>query len=69
MSEKKDNWDLVEEGAELFFEGQLEEAQKELEQVLLKDPANEHAYFFLGNVWFEKEEQPGKANRATFAEG
>jgi tetratricopeptide (TPR) repeat protein len=47
-------WDAAEEGAELVREGELEAAIQALERVILVDPGNPYAHFFLGNAHFER---------------
>lgn len=47
-------WDAAEEGAELLREGEVDAAIAELERVVLIDPDNEHALYFLGAAHFEK---------------
>lgn len=47
-------WDAAEEGAELLREGEVDAAIAELERVVIADPDNEHALYFLGAAHFEK---------------
>ena len=43
-------WDATVEGQELIREGDLQGAVAELERVLVEDPENEHAAFFLASA-------------------
>lgn len=52
MSE--DGYAACEEGIELLNEGDGEAAAAELTRVVAADPANEHAYFFLGQAHYER---------------
>jgi cytochrome c-type biogenesis protein CcmH/NrfG len=58
-----DRWDAAQEGAELLRDGQADAAIAELERVVIADPDNEYAYFFLGSAHFEK----GRFDKATKA--
>lgn len=46
-------WEAAQEGAELIAEGQLDEARRVLEALVLAQPDNEYAYFFLGSAHYE----------------
>lgn len=46
-------WDAAQEGAELLRDGERDAAVRELERVIVEDPANEYGYFFLGSAHFE----------------
>ncbi len=49
-----DRWDAAQEGAELLREGENDAAVVELERVIVADPDNEYAFFFLGSAHFER---------------
>ncbi|MEM9067030.1 MAG: tetratricopeptide repeat protein [Myxococcota bacterium] len=51
-----ERWEAVEEGMELLQEGELDAALAELTRVAENDPRNEYAHFFLGGVYFERED-------------
>jgi cytochrome c-type biogenesis protein CcmH/NrfG len=55
-------WDAAQEGAELLAEGEPERAVQMLEALLLREPKNEYAYFFLGAARYELGDH-GKALR------
>lgn len=46
-------WDEAQEGAELLAEGEAARAVQVLEALLLREPKNEYACFFLGAARFE----------------
>jgi len=48
-----DRWEAAQEGAELLREGDVAGAVKELEALVLREPKNEYAFFFLGAAHFE----------------
>ncbi len=48
-------WESAQEGAELLREGDYDEAALELERVVLADPDNEYALYFLGSVRFHQQ--------------
>lgn len=49
-----DRWDAAQEGAERIREGDVDGAIEELERLVIEQPDNEYAYFFLGTAHFEK---------------
>jgi tetratricopeptide (TPR) repeat protein len=53
MDENDERWDAAQEGAELIAEGELPRAVKVLEQLVLAQPDNEHAYYYLGAAHYE----------------
>jgi len=53
LDENDDGWDAAQEGAELIAEGNSEEAVRVLTKLVLEQPNNEHAYFFLGAAHYE----------------
>lgn len=55
-AQSEDRWQAAEEGAELLREGEVEAALTELQRVVSDDASNEYGFFFLGNVWFEKQD-------------
>lgn len=61
--ETGDRWEAAQEGAELLREGEADAAVLELERVVVADPENEYAFFFLGSAHFEK----GRFDKATKA--
>jgi Flp pilus assembly protein TadD len=48
-----ERWEAAQEGAELLREGDVAGAVRELEALVLREPANEYALFFLGAAHFE----------------
>lgn len=58
-----ERWDAAQEGAERLREGDLDGAIDELERLVVEQPDNEYAYFFLGSAHFEK----GQLERALKA--
>lgn len=48
------SWEAAQEGAELIAEGNPEEAVRVLTQLVLDQPTNEHAWFFLGAAHYER---------------
>ncbi len=48
------HWDSAQEGSELIAEGLYDEAAIELEQLIVRQPRNEYAYYFLGCAHFER---------------
>lgn len=51
-----DAWDAVAEAVELLETGELEAATSELQRLVVTDPDNEHAHYFLGNAYFERQQ-------------
>jgi cytochrome c-type biogenesis protein CcmH/NrfG len=51
--ETDDAWDAAQVGADMLAEREPERAIALLEQLIARDPRNEHAYFFLGAAHFE----------------
>lgn len=49
-------WEAAEEGSELLGEGRTDEAIASLTQVIEADPANEYAYYFLGQAYYEHQD-------------
>ncbi|NLY93454.1 MAG: tetratricopeptide repeat protein [Myxococcales bacterium] len=49
-----DDFSACEEGIERLAEGDVEGAIEELTRVIAEDPKNEHAYFFLGQAYYEE---------------
>lgn len=49
-------WDAVEEATELLREKDFAGAERELDAVLRRDPANPYAWHFLGAVHFEQSQ-------------
>lgn len=49
-------WAAVEEGIELLQVGEVDQALDELTRVASEDPDNEYAHYFLGNVYFERND-------------
>jgi Flp pilus assembly protein TadD len=47
------HWSAVEEATELLHEERFREAMVELRRVILSDPRNPYAYYFLGIAMFE----------------
>src|SRR5688572_24116347 len=47
------HWESSEEGAELIREGEIEAALTELQSVIIREPDNYYAHFFLGSAYFE----------------
>lgn len=52
-AEANEHWDSAQEGAELIAEGLYDEAVVELERLIVRQPRNEYAYYFLGCAQFE----------------
>jgi tetratricopeptide (TPR) repeat protein len=50
------HWDAVEEATELILEKRLEEALLNLRDVVRRDPANEYAYYYIGQALEELEQ-------------
>ena len=50
-----ERWDAAQVGADLLTEGLADEAARELEALVARDPDNEYAWFFLGSVRYEQE--------------
>lgn len=51
--ENDEGWEAAQDGAELIAEGNAEEAVLVLTQLVLGQPNNEHAWFFLGAAHYE----------------
>jgi cytochrome c-type biogenesis protein CcmH/NrfG len=49
----EDAWDAAQEGADLIAEHEPQRAVEVLEQLIRRQPRNEHAYFFLGAAHYE----------------
>ncbi len=47
------HWEASEEGAELLREGEIEAAITELTALIIREPDNHYAHFFLGSAYFE----------------
>ena len=56
MSETKDHWDAALDGAELVAEGNFEAAVRVLTDLIIEQPDNEYAYYYLGSAYYELEE-------------
>ncbi|MCA9602287.1 MAG: tetratricopeptide repeat protein [Polyangiales bacterium] len=54
-TEARDHWAEAEPGIDLLETGDIDEAIRVLEAVILENDENEYAYFFLGNAHFEQE--------------
>jgi tetratricopeptide (TPR) repeat protein len=56
--EADEAWEAAQVGAELIADGQIDEAIRALQELIARDPRNEHAFFYLGSARFEKTEYP-----------
>jgi len=56
MQEVEAHWESAEEGAELLRDGEREQAIEVLTALLVREPQNEYAYFFLGSAYYELEQ-------------
>jgi len=56
MAESDAHWDAAQEGAELLREGEREQALALLTDLIVREPDNEYAYFFLGSAYYELEQ-------------
>jgi tetratricopeptide (TPR) repeat protein len=50
------HFEAAEEGAELLREGELVAAERELTELIERDPENPYGYFYLGATLFETED-------------
>ena len=48
MTQTEDNWDAAQDGAELVAEGEYASAVTVLTELIVRQPSNEYAYFYLG---------------------
>jgi tetratricopeptide (TPR) repeat protein len=58
MTETEDNWDAAQDGAELVAEGEFASAVTVLTELIVRQPSNEYAYFYLGCAYYELEDYP-----------
>lgn len=56
MQEGEAHWESAQEGAELLRDGEREQAIAVLTSLLVREPDNEYAYFFLGAAYYELEQ-------------
>jgi tetratricopeptide (TPR) repeat protein len=58
MTESEDHWDAAQDGAELVAEGEFQAAVRVLTELIVRQPDNEYAYFYLGSAYYELEDYP-----------
>lgn len=58
MSAGEDHWEAAQAGAELVAEGEFPMAVQVLTELIVSDPHNEYAYFYLGCAYYELEDYP-----------
>ena len=50
---REDHWEAAQEGAERLAEGDTDGAISELSQLVVRQPQNEYAFYFLGSAHYE----------------
>ena len=57
-ADREQAWEAAQAGAELIAEGAAEQAVRELQALIERDPQNEYAYFHLGSAHYELHDYP-----------
>jgi tetratricopeptide (TPR) repeat protein len=56
MEPREEHWDAAQEGAELVGEGEYADAVRVLSELIVAQPDNEYAYYYLGCAHYELEQ-------------